>query len=148
MVDQNEDDRLEPVLAPYQQELAIKRLRSRRGTFPGTQHRDQVCDWRRNRVPGRRLLVSERPSLQGERSAGGHPAWDGVTGRSEDGGGSASAGTFDPNRVAVDLLNVCGRGISFTIFLRRRVVERVGEFDETLGSEQVLPTVRARRPTI
>ena len=133
VVDQNEDDRLEPVLASYQQRLTIKRLRSRRGLsrarnvgiksasgdvigFP-----DDDC-WYPNV-----LLSRVRDLLEG------HPAWDGVTGRSEDGQGSASASRFDSKSGVIDLINVWRRGISYTIFLCRRVVERVGEFDETLG---------------
>ena len=47
------------------QSLAIQTAALAPRAFPRTQHRDQVCDRGRDRVPGRRLLVSQRPSLQG-----------------------------------------------------------------------------------
>lgn len=57
---------------------------------------------------------------------------DGLTGRAEDASGrfSASWKTDAAELTADDLWN---RAISFTIFLRREVVERVGAFDERLG---------------
>jgi glycosyltransferase involved in cell wall biosynthesis len=133
VVDQNEDNRLEPVLACYQHCLTIKWLRSRRGL---SRARNVGIKYASGEVIGfpdddcwypRGLLSTVESLLEA------HPAWDGVTGRSEDGQGSATAGRFDSKSGAVDLVNVWGRGISYSIFLRRAVVERIGEFDETLG---------------
>jgi GT2 family glycosyltransferase len=57
---------------------------------------------------------------------------DGLTGRAEDASGeSAASWKVDPAQLTDD--NLWNRAISFTIFLRRAVVERVGAFDERLG---------------
>jgi len=56
----------------------------------------------------------------------------GLTGRAADSSGrSAPSWKDDAARLTDD--NLWNRAISFTIFLRRRVVERVGPFDERLG---------------
>jgi glycosyltransferase involved in cell wall biosynthesis len=62
----------------------------------------------------------------------GHPGLDGLTGRAEDARGrSAASWKQDPGVLTDD--NLWNRAISFTIFLRRATVERVGVFDERLG---------------
>ena len=59
-------------------------------------------------------------------------ALDGLTGRSVDAAGRSNASwKDDAARLTED--NLWNRAISYTIFLRRRVVERVGAFDERLG---------------
>ena len=59
-------------------------------------------------------------------------ALDGLTGRAADSsGGSSPSWKDDAARLTDD--NLWNRAISFTIFLRRSVVERVGSFDERLG---------------
>ena len=60
------------------------------------------------------------------------PTLDGLTGRASDSSGrSAPSWKDDAARLTDD--NLWNRAISFTIFLRRSVVERVGTFDERLG---------------
>jgi GT2 family glycosyltransferase len=57
---------------------------------------------------------------------------DGLTGRAEDESGRSSGSwQADPATLTDD--NLWNRAISFTIFLRRETVERVGAFDERLG---------------
>ena len=57
---------------------------------------------------------------------------DGLTGRAENVEGRSSASwKSDPATLTDD--NLWNRAISFSIFFRRRVVERVGAFDEHLG---------------
>jgi glycosyltransferase involved in cell wall biosynthesis len=59
-------------------------------------------------------------------------ALDGLTGRAEDDSGrSAASWKRDPIVLTDD--NLWNRAISFTIILRRGVVQRVGPFDERLG---------------
>jgi GT2 family glycosyltransferase len=57
---------------------------------------------------------------------------DGVTGRAEDASG-ASSDSWNKDAAILTDDNLWNRGISFTIFLRRALVERVGDFDERLG---------------
>ena len=130
VVDQNEDKRLEHVLSG--RSLEIRHLRSRLGlsrarnaalehvtadviAFP-----DDDCVY----PAGSLKRVAERFSSD--------PRLDGLTGRAEDASGtSAASWKMDPARLTDD--NLWNRAISFTIFLRRGVVERVGAFDERLG---------------
>lgn len=59
-------------------------------------------------------------------------ALDGLTGRSVDDGGR-SAASWKRDAAVLDLDNLWNRAISYTIFLRRELVERIGPFDEQLG---------------
>jgi glycosyltransferase involved in cell wall biosynthesis len=60
------------------------------------------------------------------------PTLDGLTGRAVDAsGGSSPSWRRDGATLTRD--NLWNRAISFTVFLRRGVVERVGAFDERLG---------------
>jgi GT2 family glycosyltransferase len=130
LVDQNDDGRLEPVLdaAPVE----IVRLRSERGlsrarnvalghveadvvAFP-----DDDCVYPPGLLHHLGGRLSERPEL------------DGVTGRAVGFDGSVSPSwRRDPAPLRRD--DLWNRAISFTIFLRRAVVDSVGSFDEELG---------------
>jgi GT2 family glycosyltransferase len=62
----------------------------------------------------------------------GDSGLDGVTGRSVDRGGHSSP-SWEQNAADLTSGNLWNRAISYTIFLRREVVENVGPFDERLG---------------
>ena len=131
VVDQNRDERLEPVLAAHPA-LDLVRLRSARGlsrarnvalghveadvvAFP-----DDDCEYPDDlleRVGGR---LSARPELGG------------LSARAEGRNGRSSS-SWAPGAAVLSRDNVWNRGISFGIFLRRPLVERVGRFDEHLG---------------
>lgn len=133
VVDQNDDERVAGLLAPYADKFAIKHVRSAKGlsrarnvglryatgdviAFP-----DDDCWYSRDllrRVA--QLLLA-------------HPAWDGLTGRCEDGKGQAVAIPWAESRDVINLMNVWRTAISITIFLRREVVKEIGDFDEELG---------------
>jgi glycosyltransferase involved in cell wall biosynthesis len=126
VVDQNDDDRLEELLAAYQ-ELRLERLRS----APGLSHARNAA---LPRVDADVVAFPDDdciyPSDLLERVAGrldAEPELDGVTGREP---------SWTSDSAVLTRENLWKRAISFTIFLRRAVVERVGAFDETLG----LPT--------
>jgi glycosyltransferase involved in cell wall biosynthesis len=121
VVDQNADDRIEPVLARHPS-LRLERLRSAAGlsrarnaalprleadvvAFP-----DDDCVYPDDLLE--RVAARLRTDL------------DGVTGREP--GWTTPAATLTRE-------NLWNRAISFTIFLRRALVERVGAFDESLG---------------
>ena len=123
LVDQNEDDRLSDAVGDHPS-LRIEHLRSPRGlararnvalprveadvvAFP-----DDDCEY--------------APDLL-ERVARRLPGLDGVTGRADD------STRWKEDAALLTRDNLWNRAISFTIFLRREVVERVGAFDERLG---------------
>lgn len=130
VVDQNDDMRTAEVLTGRGLELV--RLQSPRGlsrarnvalehvsadivAFP-----DDDCIY----PPGLLRRVADR--------LGDNDALDGLTGRAADSSGR-SAPTWKNDAVRLTDDNLWNRAISFTIFLRRGVVERVGPFDERLG---------------
>jgi glycosyltransferase involved in cell wall biosynthesis len=130
VVDQNDDGRLDGVLAATP--LPIERVYSRRGlsharnaalpllkgelvAFP-----DDDCTY----PPGLLTRIAARFADD--------PALDGLTGRAEDADGHCAA-SWKRDRAVLTDANLWNRAISFTIFLRRGVVEAVGAFDEELG---------------
>ncbi|MGZ4335725.1 MAG: glycosyltransferase family 2 protein [Gaiellaceae bacterium] len=131
LVDQNQDDRLDPIL-PEQRHFDIVRLRSARGlsrarnaavgsiqadlvAFP-----DDDCVF----APGLLEEVAERFARE--------PSLDGLTGRAVDEAGRSSPSwASDPQILTRE--NLWNRAISFAIFLRAPLVARIGRFDEELG---------------
>ena len=129
VVDQNPDDRLLPILSEYSQRFAIRHCRSPRGlsrarnagllfavgdviAFP-----DDDC-WYPHDVLERVAAVFD-----------GDHKLDGLTGRPLD----KSFSRYHTASGPIDKFNVFLRCSSYTIFLRSRVVETVGSFDEGLG---------------
>jgi glycosyltransferase involved in cell wall biosynthesis len=121
VADQNGDDRVQDVLARHGS-LSIERLHSPRGlsrarnaalshlradfiSFP-----DDDCVYPADLLE--RVTARLTPGL------------DGVTGREP---------WWDADAAVLTRDNLWNRAISFTIFLRRDVIERVGPFDERLG---------------
>ena len=130
VVDQNEDDRLDAMVAG--REVDVVRLRSAPGlsrarnialdhvgadvvAFP-----DDDCVY----PAGLLERVAER-FVRDE-------SLDGLTGRAADASGRSTP-SWKPDATTLTDHNLWNRAISFTIFLRRGVVERVGSFDERLG---------------
>lgn len=131
LVDQNEDDRLDPLLES-RPALEVVRLHAPRGlsrarnaalgqvraelvAFP-----DDDCVF----APDLLERVARRFAEQ--------PALEGLTGRAVDEEGRSTP-SWARDATLLTRENLWNRAISFTIFLRRPVVERVGEFDEQLG---------------
>jgi GT2 family glycosyltransferase len=133
VVDQNEDERLRPILERFEDSMPITRMTSERGAsrarnvglreasgdavaFP-----DDDCWYPAN------VLSHVDELLQA------NPDWDGVTGRVLDEQGRESVSRWSRNAGRVDKAHVWTQGVAVSMFLRRRVAQRVGEFDETLG---------------
>jgi glycosyltransferase involved in cell wall biosynthesis len=133
VVDQNKDSRLEAVLTRAPVAFDIVHLHSE----PGLSHArnvglasktgdivafpDDDC-WYPDGLLAR--VVSQFES---------HPSVHGFSGRSEDGQGKPSGGSFSRCKSKVSLSNVWEKGISYTIFLRASLFAAVGLFDEHLG---------------
>jgi glycosyltransferase involved in cell wall biosynthesis len=131
VVDQNADDRLDPILAAHP-ELGVIHLRSPRGlnrarnvglaaaTAPLVAFPDDDCVYPPD--------LLERVA----RAFGEAPALGGLTGRTAEPSGETSEKWPDRTR-RLDLRNVWHGGNSASLFLRRDLVERLGRFDERLG---------------
>ena len=130
VVDQNDDERLAPILAG--RALQLEHVRSPRGlararnaglgvtegdvvAFP-----DDDCTY----PPGLLVDVAARLGADG--------ALDGLSGKVEDESGAASA-SWKRDGGILERDNLWNRINSAALFLRRSVVERVGPFDEQLG---------------
>jgi glycosyltransferase involved in cell wall biosynthesis len=134
VVDQNGDGRLEPILKRYQHRLELVRVESAPGlsrarnaglrvssadvvSFP-----DDDC-----RYPPD-LLARVAELLEG------NTGFDGVTGRTVDATSRSTFLLWQKERSLVARRNVWRTAVAVTIFLRHHVIERIGEFDETLGA--------------
>jgi len=130
LVDQNPDDRLDEMVEATS--LDVLHLRSEPGLSrarnAGLAHvtsdivafPDDDCTYDRDLLAHVDRLLARDPKL------------DGVSGRSVDGGGRSSPSWKRDTAILTDR-NLWNRAISYTIFLRREIVERVGMFDERLG---------------
>jgi GT2 family glycosyltransferase len=130
LVDQNDDDRLERVLAAHPA-LESVRVRSERGLSrarnAGLEHvtaevvafPDDDC-----------VYATDLLERVGARLAG--DALDGLSGRVVDAEGRSSP-SWKPDPALLEPDNLWNRVNSTAIFLRRRIVEEVGPFDERLG---------------
>ena len=134
IIDQNADDRLAPIIDSWHHKMDIKHLRS------------AVKGLSRARNEGLKMAAGEfvafpdddcwyPQSLLSEVALwfDAHPGLDGVSGQSRDGEGRLSQMPWPPGAELFDRFTVWTQAISYTIFLRRLVVDAVGNFDETLG---------------
>lgn len=133
IVDQNDDDRLTPILRPYEEKFPILHLRSKKGLSRarnvGLKHvtgdivafPDDDCWYPPDLLEKVATFFEE------------HPGIDGLTGRAVNIDGTPSSGRWDLDSGIIDRFNVWTRGISFSIFLRSYIIEDIGDFDEMLG---------------
>ena len=130
VVDQNEDGRLEPIVS--QRGVETLHLRSEPGLSrarnAALEHvtADVIAFPDDDCVYPPRLLDRLAERFQTD------PGLEGVTGRAMDTGGRSAASWKTDAAILTDD-NLWNRAISFTIFLRRSVVGRVGAFDVRLG---------------
>jgi glycosyltransferase involved in cell wall biosynthesis len=125
LVDQNDDDRLDALVAEHD----VVRLRSPRGL---SRARNAALPHLEADVVAFPDDDSEYPERLLERVAARLAGLDGLTIRSESRDGRSSP-SWDADAGPVTRDNVWNRGISYGIFLRRELVDRVGRFDESLG---------------
>jgi predicted SAM-dependent methyltransferase/GT2 family glycosyltransferase len=126
LVDQNEDGRVEAVLAAHPS-FAVERLRAPSGL---SRARNVALRHVRADVvafPDDDCVYADDLLERVARRLDGDPKLGGLTGRAPD---SAS---WKHDAATLTRENLWNRAISFTIFLRREVVEQVGPFDEALG---------------
>lgn len=134
VVDQNEDDRLAPVLAPYRGRLPLTHLRSavananharnlglRAATGALVGFPDDDCLY----PPG--LLDRVAEAFRRE------PALMVLTGPAESPSGGLGSGRWRPEAGEIDPGNAWTSVIEFNLWLRRRLALDLGGFDEAMG---------------
>lgn len=133
VVDQNEDDRLVPILRRYEGDMPIVKLTSDLGASHGRNvglaaregdlvaFADDDCWYPPD------LLARVEEELRT------HADWDGVTGQVVDEEGRPAVARWSKHAGRVTRANVWTSGVAVSIYLRGHVVDRVGPFDETLG---------------
>ena len=131
--DQNGDERLVPILSGYEDAFPILHLRAERGlsrarnlalehltadlvSFP-----DDDCWYERGMLADVARFFAD------------HPDSDGLTGTPVDDSGRPLFGRSDAEPGPMTLFNLWRRVVSFTLFVRHRLIAAVGPFDETLG---------------
>ena len=131
VLDQNSDDRLEPIVQRFSRVLDVHRIRCPRGHSRALnigleQARGAVVAFPDDDCYYDPDLLARIESLLRE-----HPEWSGVTGR-EVVPGRQPAGRWDASSGLLTRRNIWRRAITFTIFLRHEVA-RGRTFDESLG---------------
>lgn len=133
VVDQNNDERLMPILATYQERYRILHTRCEPGlsrarnvglpyitgevvAFP-----DDDCWYPPELLDRVAVILAENQQIAG------------ITGRLVDEHGRSGTARFDKEPGLLNQANAWQRVASITIFLRTQVVEAIGEFDENLG---------------
>lgn len=133
VVDQNADDRLDPLLLKYRERFDIVRLRSARGLSKARNAGLARVTGDIVSFPDDDCWYDSGLLAQAVRLFSDHPESDVITGRSIDTDGKDSAGRFDPAGGYVNKLNVWRRAVSFTIFLKKSAADGIGRFDEEIG---------------
>jgi glycosyltransferase involved in cell wall biosynthesis len=133
IIDQNPDDRLIPVLSSFSNQFTILHIRSEKGLSRarnfGLKHitgdiiafPDDDCWYPPDLLERVHNWFNNNPDI------------DGLTGRSIDENGRESISRWAKQSGKISKYGVWIRATSFTIFLRRPVVDRTGGFDEELG---------------
>lgn len=134
VVDQNTDGRLRYILESYEGHFPIFHLRSEKGlsrarnvgleyvtgdivAFP-----DDDCWYPPDLLKRVSQFFQE------------HPDVDGLTGRSIDESEKSSATRWEENGGIIDPFNVWRRSISISIFLKVELINKVGNFDQSIGA--------------
>ena len=133
VVDQNPDDRLVRILTCPQTRFRISHLRSKPGLSRARNLGLQFAHGDIVAFPDDDCWYSPDLLERVHDSFRGHPDADGLTGRCIDSTGRNSQGKWDKTPGWITPFNLFKRCNSNTMFLRHLVIERVGNFDETLG---------------
>jgi glycosyltransferase involved in cell wall biosynthesis len=133
VVDQNGDDRLVALLDRYRQKFPLRHVRSAaHGASRARNAGLALVDGDVIAFPDDDCWYPAGLLEKVVAVLASHRELDGITGRFTDGDGKVE-GRWLESSALLNRYNVWRGAIEFSIFLRRRVVDAVGGFDETLG---------------
>jgi glycosyltransferase involved in cell wall biosynthesis len=132
VIDQNDDNRLTPLLNVYQNKFKFLHVRSERGLSRARNVGLKLADGDVVAFPDDDCWYPAGllTKVAGELDA--NPGIDGFTGRFTDGDGRTEGRWLDRSML-LNRYNIWRGAISFSIFLRRRVTDAVGQFNASLG---------------
>lgn len=133
IADQNSDDRLAPVLSKCPSETQIIHFHCERGL---SRARNLALERARGEIvgfPDDDCWYFPDTLATVSKLLDNNPGWCGLTGMAIDEQGNPTMSRWSLLPGYIDTLNVWQRGISFSLFLRRHVIDSVGGFDPTLG---------------
>lgn len=134
LIDQNQDDRLRPILEEFDTAFPLRHIRS---TVHNLSHaRNQGLPLLRGAIvgfPDDDCTYSPTTLEQVRRHFDATPTLGLVSGPATSPQGGFGSGRWTPRSSPLTLDNVWTSTISFTLFIRRTAVEAVGGFDEELG---------------
>jgi glycosyltransferase involved in cell wall biosynthesis len=133
VIDQNCDDRLAPILTNFERAFPILRVRAEPGLSRARNIALEHLEADVVAFPDDDCWYPPDLLERVERYLSVHLEWDGLTGRAVDDEGRPAAGQMDAHAGAMTIFNVWRRVATYTLFLRRRLIDVVGPFDEELG---------------
>lgn len=132
VVDQNSDDRLVSLLAPYLSHITIRHLRSEPGLSRARNVALAQVDGEIVAFPDDDCWYPDDLLESVVRFFDAHPEYEGLTGKCANDRGEPR-GWWDSEPGRVTKINLFRRSGSVSMFFRRSAIARVGTFDETLG---------------
>jgi len=131
--DQNEDDRLNAILAHFRSLFPIVHLRSQKGLSRARNKALALAQGKIICFPDDDCWYPPNLLIEVDRRMRENPHLAGYTGRCTDEHGRLSAGGESKRPGLINRHNVWRSGVSATMFLRSNVLKQVGGFDEELG---------------
>lgn len=133
IVDQNVDDRLAPILAPYQDRLPVRLATSAPGASRGRNAGAALAQGDVLGFPDDDCVYPTDVLARVGSFFEQRPEYGGLTGRTVDPEGRGSLARWDPYGGDVDRGNVWRRGVLPAMWFRRDVIGAYGGFDERIG---------------
>jgi glycosyltransferase involved in cell wall biosynthesis len=133
LVDQNDDDRLKPVVSSFESEFPIVSLEAPAGLSRARNHAHPLITGDIVAFPDDDCWYPPDTLERVVSAFDEHPEWDALSGMSCDEEGRPTQLRWDPTPGVVSPKNVWRRAIGFTLFLRRSLVDALGEWDESYG---------------
>lgn len=133
IVDQNLDQRVNQVIVAYADTFPIKHVQSEIGLSHARNVGLGYASGELIAFPDDDCWYPPSALEQVDHFFCEHPTIDVVNGMAIDTDGVPCCGRWDTKPGYINRWNVWKRGISFTIFMRSKVIETTGLFDETLG---------------